>query len=304
VHDGGATMDYMAEEKERGITITSAATFAEWQDKKLTLIDTPGHVDFTAEVERSLRVLDGAVAVFDAVAGVEAQSETVWRQATRYNVPRICFVNKMDRMGADFMGCVESIQTRLGAKAVPIQLPIMDGQEMLGAVDLVEMDAIMTREGDDAVRAEIPERMREEAEAAREELIEAIAEYSDALLETYLEGGHVTRDEIRLALRQGTLRCAMHPVLCGSALKNRGVKSLLDAICDYLPSPLDMPPVEGVRGPSDDTAEVRPHDENAPFCGLAFKTVSDPNGDLTFVRIYSGVLERGEEMLNVRTGKR
>ena len=304
VHDGGATMDHMPEERERGITITSAATFCEWGDKKLTLIDTPGHVDFTAEVERSLRVLDGAVAVFDAVAGVEAQSETVWRQATRYNVPRICFVNKMDRMGADFAGCVDAIRNRLGAKAVPIQLPIMDGQDLLGAVDLVEMDAIMSREGDDPVRTPIPDHLQEEAEERREELIETIAEYSDALLETYLEGGHVSRDEIRQALRQGTLRCAMHPVLCGSALKNRGVKSLLDAICDYLPSPLDMPPVEGARSGTDDTVETRPHDENAPFCGLAFKTVNDVNGDLTFVRVYSGVLKRGDEVLNARYGKK
>ncbi len=306
VHEGGATMDYMEEERERGITITSAATFAEWKGKKLTLIDTPGHVDFTAEVERSLRVLDGAVAVFDAVAGVEAQSETVWRQATRYNVPRICFVNKMDRAGADFWGTVESIRRRLGAKAVPIQVPIMDGQNMIGAIDLVEMEAVLAQpDGAEPIRTkEIPEHLREEAERARVELIEQIADYSDALMETYLEGGHVTRDEIRLALRQGTIRCAMHPVLCGAALKNRGVKSLLDAICDYLPSPLDLEPIKGTRGPKDDTEEVRPHDENAPFAGIAFKTVSDPNGDLTFVRVYSGVLHRGDEVLNTRQGKR
>ncbi len=304
VHDGGATMDYMEEERERGITITSAATFCEWKGKKLTLIDTPGHVDFTAEVERSLRVLDGAVAVFDAVSGVEAQSETVWRQADRYGVPRICFVNKMDRAGADFWGCVRSIRDRLGAKAVPIQLPILEGQNLLGAVDLVEMDAIMSVEGEEPVRVPIPEELQAEAEEAREGLIDAIAEYSDALLETYLEGGHVTRDEIRLAIRQGTLRSAMFPVLCGTALKNKGVKSLLDGICDYLPSPLDMPPVEGVRGLKDDTAETRSHDENDPLCALAFKTVSDPNGDLTFVRVYSGVLHRGDEVLNTRTGKK
>ena len=308
VHDGGATMDYMDDEKERGITITSAATFCEWKGKKLSLIDTPGHVDFTAEVERSLRVLDGAVAVFDAVSGVEAQSETVWRQATRYNVPRICFVNKMDRAGADFWGCVESIRTRLGAKAVPIQVPIMDGQNMRGAIDLVEMEIILAQDGADPIRtkdlSEVSEEIREDAQRARIEMIEAIADYSDALMETYLEGGHVTRDEIRHALRQGTLRCAMHPVLCGSALKNRGVRSLLDAISDYLPSPYDLAPITGVAGPKDDTEVVRNHDENEPFSGLAFKTVSDPNGDLTFVRVYSGVLKRGDEVLNVRTGKR
>mgnify|MGYP002624082332 CR=1 FL=1 len=308
VHDGGATMDYMEEEKARGITITSAATFCEWKGKKLSLIDTPGHVDFTAEVERSLRVLDGAVAVFDAVSGVEAQSETVWRQATRYNVPRICFVNKMDRAGADFWGCVKSIRKRLGAKAVPIQIPIMDGQEVKGAIDLVEMEVVLARDGAEAFRAkdldQVPAEIRAAAERARTAMIEEIADYSDALMETYLEGGHVTRDEIRHALRQGTLRCAMHPVLCGSALKNRGVRSLLDAICDYLPSPLDLEPIKGLAGPRLDEPGERPHDENAPFAGLAFKTVSDPNGDLTFVRVYSGVLHRGDEVLNSRADKK
>ncbi len=308
VHDGGATMDYMDDEKERGITITSAATFCEWKGKKLSLIDTPGHVDFTAEVERSLRVLDGAVAVFDAVSGVAAQSETVWRQATRYAVPRICFVNKMDRAGADFWGCVESIRTRLGAKAVPIQIPIMDGQEVKGAIDLVEMEVILSQEGDDPIRtkdlSQVPQEIREDAQRARIAMIEEIADYSDALMETYLEGGHVTRDEIRHAIRQGTLRCAMHPVLSGSALKNRGVRSLLDAICDYLPSPHDLAPLTGTAGPKDDTEVVRRHDQNEPFCGLAFKTVSDPNGDLTFVRVYSGILKRGDEVMNVRTGRK
>ena len=308
VHDGGATMDYMEDEKERGITITSAATYCEWKGKKLSLIDTPGHVDFTAEVERSLRVLDGAVAVFDAVSGVEAQSETVWRQATKYNVPRICFVNKMDRAGADFFGCIESIRKRLGAKAVPIQVPIMDGQNMMGAIDLVEMEVILAQEGDDPIRTKdldsVSPEIRAQAEKSRIEMIEAIADYSDALMETYLEGGHVTRDEIRQALREGTLRSAMHPVLCGSALKNRGVRSLLDAICDYLPSPHDLEPLTGATGPKDETEQVRKHDENEPFCGLAFKTVSDPNGDLTFVRVYSGVLNRGDEVVNVRTGKK
>jgi elongation factor G len=304
VHDGGATMDYMAEEKERGITITSAATYCEWRDKKITLIDTPGHVDFTAEVERSLRVLDGAVAVFDAVSGVEAQSETVWRQAQRYDVPRICFINKMDKAGADYQKAVQSIRDRLGAKAVPIQLPILEDGQVKGAVDLIEMDVIWSVEGDDAIRKPIPEGLQEAAEEARTMLIEEVAEYSDALLETYLEGGEVSRSEIRQALRIGTLRCAMHPVLAGSALKDKGVKSLLDAVCEYLPSPLDMPPIEGFAGVDDHTPASRKHDENEPFTGLAFKTVSDPNGDLTFVRVYSGVLHRGDEVWNANRGRK
>jgi elongation factor G len=301
VHEGGATMDYMEEERERGITITSAATSCAWRDKKLILIDTPGHVDFTAEVERSLRVLDGAV--FDGVAGVEAQSETVWRQAERYRVPRICFVNKLDRAGADFAMCVRTIRERLGAKAVPLQLPVMNGQEIVGIIDLVEQDFMKWSEHGDMTREAIPAEHQAAAETARNEMIEAVADYSDALLETYLEGGHVSRDEIRLAIRKGTVTRHMFPVLCGAALKNRGVQPLLDAVCDYLPSPLDLDAVRGTKGPRDPAEEIRPHDENAPFCGLAFKSIHDPNGDLTFVRVYSGVLNRGDEVLNTGKGK-
>ncbi|MCG3136048.1 MAG: Elongation factor G [Planctomycetes bacterium] len=301
VHDGGATMDYMQEERERGITITSAATTCKWRDKNLILIDTPGHVDFTAEVERSLRVLDGAVTVFDGVAGVEAQTETVWRQAERYGVPRICYVNKLDRAGADFQMCVDAIRTRLGAKPVPLQLPIVVDKEIRGIIDLIEMDMMRFTDEGDMERLPIPDEHKANAEKRRNEMIEAVADYSDALLETYLEGGHVSRDEIRLAIRKGTLCRGMYPVLCGAALRNKGVQPLLDAVCDYLPSPLDLAPVKGTKGPKKPEEEVRPHDENAPFCGIAFKTVSDPNGDLTFVRVYSGVLNRGDEVFN--TGK-
>ncbi|MCE9638017.1 MAG: elongation factor G [Planctomycetes bacterium] len=301
VHEGGATMDYMDEERERGITITSAATSCVWGDKKLILIDTPGHVDFTAEVERSLRVLDGAVAVFDGVAGVEAQSETVWRQAERYRVPRVCFINKLDRAGADFEMCVNSILTRLGAKAVPLQLPIMNGQSIVGIIDLVEQDFMQWTDEGDMSRGPIPQEYLAKTEVARNAMIESVAEYSDALLETYLEGGHVSRDEIRLAIRKGTVTRSMFPVLCGAALKNRGVQPLLDAVCDYLPSPLDLEPIKGTKGPKKTDEEFRPHDQNAPFSGLAFKSIHDPNGDLTFVRVYSGVLNRGDEVLN--TGK-
>ena len=301
VHDGGATMDYMEEERERGITITSAATSAKWGDKNLMLIDTPGHVDFTAEVERSLRVLDGAVAVFDGVAGVEAQSETVWRQAERYGVPRVCFVNKLDRAGASFEFCVQSMRDRLGAKPVPIQMPIVVEQQIVGIADLIEMDWIQFDDLGAMTRSPIPAEYVAEAEKRRTEMIEAIAEYSDALLETYLAGGTVTRDEIRVAIRKGTLLRHMHPVLGGAALRNRGVQPLLDAVCAFLPSPLDLEPIKGTKSMKDKTEETRPHESEAPFSGLAFKSISDPNGDLTFVRVYSGVLNRGDEVFN--TGK-
>jgi elongation factor G len=303
VHEGGATMDYMEEERERGITITSAATSCKWRDKNLILIDTPGHVDFTAEVERSLRVLDGAVAVFDGVAGVEAQSETVWRQAERYQVPRICFVNKLDRAGASFDACVRSIVDRLGVKPVPLQFPVMNGQEIVGIVDLVERDFMQWTDQGDMTRGPVPEAVAAQVDAARNAMIEAVADYSDALLETYLEGGHVSRDEIRLAIRKGTISRHMYPVLCGAALKNKGVQPLLDAVCEYLPSPLDIPPVRGTKGPRNHEEVTRKHDENEPFCGLAFKSIHDPNGDLTFVRIYSGVLKRGDEVYNTGKGK-
>jgi elongation factor G len=301
VHEGAATMDYMQEERERGITITSAATFCHWQDKKMVLIDTPGHVDFTAEVERSLRVLDGAVAVFDAVSGVEAQSETVWRQAERYGVPRLCFINKMDRAGADFEAAVQSIRTRLGAKSVPIQLPHVVEQELKGCIDLVEMDYVSWTAEGDMTRGPIPAELADKAKAARGQMIEDVAEYSDALMENYLEGKAVSVDEIKLAIRKGTIIRHMFPCLAGAALRNRGVQPLLDAICDYLPSPLDLADIKGQKAARDPTEVLRKHDQNEPFCGLAFKTINDPNGDLTFVRIYSGVLNRGDEVYN--TGK-
>ena len=301
VHEGSAVMDWMEQEQERGITITSAATTCFWRDTRINIIDTPGHVDFTAEVERSLRVLDGAVAVFDAVSGVEAQSETVWRQAERYGVPRLCFINKMDRAGADFDMAVKSIRTRLGAKPVPIQVPHVVEQELVGCVDLVEMDYVAWNAEGDVSRHPIPAELVEKAKAARAQMLEDVAEYSDALMENYLEGKEVSVDEVKLAIRKGTIIRHMFPCLAGAALRNRGVQSLLDAICDYLPSPLDLADIKGQKAARDATEVTRKHDENEPFSGLAFKTINDPNGDLTFVRVYSGVLNRGDEVYN--TGK-
>ncbi|HEU0249081.1 MAG TPA: elongation factor G [Gaiellaceae bacterium] len=306
VHEGAATMDWMAQEQERGITITSAATTAEWRDHRINIIDTPGHVDFTMEVERSLRVLDGAVAVFDSVAGVQPQSETVWRQADRYRVPRIAFINKMDRTGADFDAAVQSMRDRLGATPVPIHLPIGNEEAFAGIVDLVDMKAITYTNalGTDLVVDDIPADLAAAAETSHHLLIDAVAEFDDELLETYLEDeGAVTSEMIRRALRKGTLAGNVTPVLAGSAFKNKGVQALLDAIVDYLPSPLDVPPVQGVD-PKKEEEATRPADLDAPFSALAFKVMTDPHvGKLTYFRVYSGQVKAGERVLNTTNGK-
>jgi elongation factor G len=306
VHEGAATMDWMAQEQERGITITSAATTAEWRDYRINIIDTPGHVDFTMEVERSLRVLDGAVAVFDSVAGVQPQSETVWRQADRYRVPRIAFINKMDRTGADFEAAVQSMRDRLGATPVPIHLPIGSEEHFSGIVDLVEMKAISYTNalGTEFSVDEIPANLANEAEAGHHALIDAIAEFDDELTETYLEDeSQVTSEMIRRALRKGTLAGEITPVLAGSAFKNKGVQPLLDAIVDYLPSPIDVPPVLGVDPKTAEEASRAPALE-APFSALAFKVMTDPFvGKLTYFRVYSGQVKAGERVLNATSGK-
>jgi elongation factor G len=304
VHDGGATMDYLQEEKDRGITITSAATTCQWRDYEFSLIDTPGHVDFTAEVERSLRVLDGAVGVFCGVAGVQPQSETVWRQGNRYRVPRLAFVNKMDRTGANFDNAVASMRKRLGAHAVPIQIPIGAEKDFKGVIDLIEMKAYTWSDGDarDLTVGEVPDEFKAAAEKARESMIEACADIDDDLAEKYLGGEEITVPEIKAALRKGTLTLACTPVLCGSAFKDKGVQNLLDAIVDFLPSPTEVPPIEGTHP---DTGEkvIRPLRSTEPLGALAFKTISDPNGDLTFVRVYTGVMKQGEKYYNPRTRK-
>ena len=305
VHDGAATMDFLEEEQKRGITIQSAATSVEWRDHSINIIDTPGHVDFTAEVERSLRVLDGAVAVFDAVQGVEAQSETVWRQADRYKVPRICFINKMDRVGADFTKAVQSIADRLGARPVVIQLPIGRESAFNGVVDLVERKAyeFVEDEGGKTRREiPIPEGMREEIELHRHMVCETAAEFDEHLLDLFIEDEDVPAELLRSALRRGTLALEMTPVICGSALKDKGVRFLLDAVIDYLPNPLDIPPVEGTE-PRGDATVVRRADPADPVCLMAFKTIAETTGDLTFIRVYSGVAEKGMKLLNPRTGK-
>jgi elongation factor G len=302
VHEGAATMDYLEEERKRGITITSAATTCHWRNHRMSLIDTPGHVDFTAEVERSLRVLDGAVGVFCAVAGVQPQSETVWRQANRYKVPRVAFVNKMDRTGADFYKAVESMRARLNANPVPLVMPIGKEKAFVGVVDLVHMRACVW--GDDDARemsvSEIPAELLDEAKKRREQMIEAVAECHDAVLEKFVEGEEVTIPEIMMAIRAGTLSLKITPVFCGSAFKDKGVQNVLDAIVDYLPSPLDVPPIEGVNPETDEKVvyELLP---DKPFASLVFKTISDPNGDLTFIRIYSGTMQQGEKYYNART---
>jgi elongation factor G len=306
VHEGAATMDWMVQEQERGITITSAATAAEWRGHRINIIDTPGHVDFTVEVERSLRVLDGAVAVFDAVAGVEPQSETVWRQADRYEVPRICFINKMDRIGANFYAAVTSIKERLGAHAVPIQLPIGAESEFTGMVDLVTEEAIIYTDdlGTSLRRSEIPESMRELVARHRHDLLEAVAEADDELMIKYLDGETLTTAEILRGLRAGTVGTKLVPVLCGSALKNKGVQPMLDAVVDFLPSPLDRPSVEGaaVEG---ETLAIRNASDSEPFAALAFKIATDPFvGKLTFFRVYSGVLRSGSYVYNATKGER
>ncbi len=306
VHDGTAVMDFMEQEQERGITITSAATTCSWRDCRLNLIDTPGHVDFTIEVERSLRILDGAVALFTAVEGVEPQSETVWRQADRYRVPRIAFINKMDRTGAGFVKAVEMIRDRLGANAVPVQIPVGAEERFRGVVDLIGMRALLydvDRLGAEFSIREIPAEFRDEARAARERLIESLADVDDAIMRKYLQGDAPGREEIVAALRRQTLAMKVVPVCCGAAFKNKGIQPLLDAVVDYLPSPADMPPVAG-KGP--DGAEVlRAASDDEPFAALAFKIVTDPYvGQLTYIRVYSGVLDAGSTLFNATKKKR
>lgn len=308
VHDGQATMDWMAQEQERGITITSAATTCYWRDHRVNIIDTPGHVDFTIEVERALRVLDGAVAVFDAVAGVEPQSETVWRQADRYKVPRICFVNKMDRIGADFFRCVDMIKSRLKAKPVPLQIPIGSEDEFRGIVDLITGKAIMFDQeslGATYDEQDVPADMQDLFETMRLEMLEAVAEEDEALLEMYLGGQEPTPEELIKAVRQATVNLSIVPVLCGSAFKNKGVQPLLDAVVDYLPSPDQVRAIRGID-PSDETKEIKcPCDDNEPLAALAFKLMSDPYvGHLTFLRIYSGHIESGMTVVNGATGRK
>src|SRR2546421_7486495 len=308
VHEGAATMDWMVQEKERGITITSAATTANWRDHAINIIDTPGHVDFTVEVERSLRVLDGAVAVFDAVAGVEPQSETVWRQADRYGVPRIAFINKMDRIGADFYGSLHSIRTRLGARAVPIQLPLGSESSFKGYYDLITRDSVVYTDdlGTNSVETEtIPEGMEAVVAEHRHDLIEAVADYDDAIMHLYLENKEPSEAQIRAALRRGTVAGHLVPVLCGAALRNRGVQPILDAVVDYLPSPADVPAIEGID-PKTGALLRREHDDDEPFTALAFKIQMDPQGvgKLTFFRVYAGRLRAGSSVMNAASGKR
>ncbi|OSM02446.1 elongation factor G [Magnetofaba australis] len=302
VHDGAATMDWMEQEQERGITITSAATTCFWQDHRINIIDTPGHVDFTIEVERSLRVLDGAVAVFCGVAGVQPQSETVWRQADRYGVPRVAFVNKMDRMGADFLRAVQTMKDRLGARAIPAQLPIGSEDDLVGIVDLVENHAILYDEDSMGAKfeiAEIPADMADEAAEYREALLETALEQDDELMEKYLEGEEIPRDEFKRCIRKGVIASAFVPVFCGSAFKNKGVQPLLDSIVAYFPSPEDTPYIEGIEPGDDEKPCVRKPNDDEPFSALAFKIMTDPFvGTLTFFRVYSGVAESGSYVNN------
>ena len=302
VHEGTAQMDWMEQERQRGVTISSAATTSYWKDTKINIIDTPGHVDFTAEVERSLRVLDGAVAVFCAVGGVEAQSETVWHQADKYNIPRVVFVNKMDRPGADFLRVVDEVKTRLGARALPVQLPIGQEDRFHGVIDLVNFKAVeYSGEGLDVdINVyDVPAEMKEEAEKHRHNLVEFLSEEDDEILGKFIEGQPITNDDIRNSLRKEVVSGKAVPVLCGSALGNKGLKLLLDAIVDYLPSPLDVPPMSG-HHPATEELEIRKPDENEPFSGLAFKVVTDPfAGRLVYVRIYSGVINQGDTILAV-----
>ena len=307
VHEGGATMDWMEQEKERGITITSAATTTQWRDHRINIIDTPGHVDFTVEVERSLRVLDGAVALFCAVGGVEPQSETVWRQANKYKVPRIAFVNKMDRVGASFMGVVKHIRERLKARAVPVQMPIGEGELFTGIVDLLTMRARFYNEetlGTTFTDASIPDDLLEQAKKLHVELIEAVADHDDEVAERYLFEHDVPGELIMRALRKSTIDCSVVPVLCGSAFKNKGVQRLLDAVVDFLPSPLDMPVVHGVSV-EDESSVPQPPRDDVPFSALAFKVMNDPYvGQLTFLRVYSGTLNSGSHVLNATEDKK
>lgn len=304
VHEGTAVTDWMAQERERGITITAAAISTQWRDHKINIIDTPGHVDFTIEVERSMRVLDGVITVLCSVGGVQPQTETVWRQADRYHVPRIIFVNKMDRTGANFYKVYEQVCDRLRANAVPIQLPIGGEDQFDGVVDLVSMTARIYNDdlGQDMVDTDIPDEMQDLVKQYRSKLIEAVAETDDALTEKYLEGETFTEDEIRTAIRKSTIAGTMVPMLCGSAFKNKGVQLLLDAVVDYLPAPIDVPPIQGLL-PSGETAS-RPADVNAPLAALAFKVMSDPYGRLTFVRVYSGSLSKGSYVYNATKQKK
>ena len=306
VHEGTAVMDWMPQEQERGITITSAATTCFWRDFRINIIDTPGHVDFTMEVERSLRVLDGAIAVFDSVAGVEPQSETVWRQADRYGVPRIAFMNKMDRTGADFFGSVQSMVDRLGAKPVPVHLPIGQEEHFRGVVDLVEMRGLVWNDplGATVEEIEIPAELQEQAQEYHHQLIDAVADHDDELTETYLvDENAVTPEMLRRAIRKATLDISITPILCGSAFKNKGIQALLDAVVDYLPSPLDVPPVHGIDPRTEHELSRRPAPDE-PFSALAFKVMSDPYvGKLTYIRVYSGQAKSGDRVLNTTTGK-
>ena len=315
VHDGAATMDWMEQEQERGITITSAATTCFWKgmdmqhpEHRINIIDTPGHVDFTIEVERSLRVLDGACAVFCAVGGVEPQSETVWRQANKYGVPRLAFVNKMDRMGADFLRVVGQVKDRLGGNAVPIQLPIGAEENFKGVVDLVEMKAIIWDEESRGMNYElqdIPEDMADLCEEWREHMVEAAAEANDEIMEKYLEDGDISRDELKACLRDRTLNNEIVPIMCGSAFKNKGVQAMLDAVIDYMPSPVDVPAIRGTIDDAGEKEEERPSNDDSPFAALAFKIATDPYvGTLTFFRVYSGVLSSGDTVLNPVKSKR
>nr|WP_281389160.1 elongation factor G [Brevibacterium renqingii] len=308
-HDGAGTMDWMAQEKERGITITSAATTCYWHDNQINIIDTPGHVDFTVEVERSLRVLDGAVAVFDGKEGVEPQSETVWRQADKYDVPRVCFVNKMDKLGADFYFTVQTIKDRLGAKPLVIQLPIGAESEFAGVVDLLDMKAYVwpdeSKMGQDMTEIEIPEDLKERAVEYRAQLVEDVAENSEELMEKYLEGEELTTAEIKSGIRELVIKSEAFPVMCGSAYKNKGVQPMLNAVIDYLPSPLDVPPMIG-HNPSNDEEELtRKPAKDEPFSALAFKVSTHPFfGSLTYVRVYSGHVKSGDQVLNTSSGKK
>jgi elongation factor G len=308
VHEGTATMDWMEQEQERGITITSAATTCEWRDMQINIIDTPGHVDFTAEVERSLRVLDGAVAVFDAVAGVQPQSETVWRQADKYHVPRVCFINKMDRTGADFYRSVDTIVERLKAKPVPIQIPVGAEDKFRGIVDLVDMKAVIWRDetlGAQFDVVEIPEDLLEQAKTYREQMIEAVSEFDDVLFEKFVHGEALTNDEIRAGIRKATIALKIFPVICGSAFKNKGVQTMLDAVVEYLPSPLDIPPVQGMDVDNPEVKIIRKPSDSEPFAALVFKIMTDPySGQLAFFRVYSGKMAAGESVFNVAKGRK
>ncbi len=306
VHDGAAVMDWMEQEQERGITITSAATTCQWKDFRINIIDTPGHVDFTVEVERSLRVLDGAIALFCSVGGVEPQSETVWRQADKYRIPRLAFVNKMDRMGADFFQVIEMMRERLGANAVPIQIPIGKEDDFKGVIDLIAMDAVLYEDdlGVNYQQVAIPEEYQAQAEKYRDHLLEALAEKDDELMVKYLEGEEISREDFKAALRKAVIDVDVIPVLCGSAFKNKGVQLLLDSVLDYMPSPVDVAAVRGLN-PDSGEEEARPADDQAPFSALAFKIMADPYvGKLAFFRVYSGILQAGSYVYNSTKGKR